>query len=79
MKEIYRDWKAAAQRWRSVAATVLTPTRVERGKLYYGQESFVKGDGLAVFSELTKQEFYGTLHILAQARGVFFLLFFCFN
>ena len=69
MKDIYRDWKAAAQRWRSVAAAVLTPARVERGRLYYGSEIFAKGDAVAVFSELTKQEFYGTMHLLAQVRG----------
>jgi hypothetical protein len=70
LKDIYRDWKAAAQRWRSVAAATLTPVRVERGKLYYGSEAFAKGDSLAVFSELTKQEFYGSLHILAQVRAI---------
>ena len=52
-----------------MAATVLTPARVERGRLYYGNEIFAKGDAVAVFSELTKQEFYGSMHLLAQVRA----------
>ena len=40
------------------------PARVERGRLYYGPDSYTKGDPVSVFSELTKQEFLGVVHIL---------------
>jgi hypothetical protein len=60
-----RDWKATAQRWRSIAATALMAARVERGRLYYGSDIFAKGDSVAIFSELTKQEFFGVVHILS--------------
>ncbi len=70
MKVIYRDWKAVAQKWRQVNATALLPTRVELNKLYYINDEFNRGDPVIVFSELTKEEFYGHLHLLSAIEVI---------
>ena len=70
MKAIYRDWKAVAQKWRQVNATALLPTRVELNKLYYINDEFNRGDAVIVFSELTKEEFYGHVHQLSTIEVI---------
>lgn len=70
LKTIYKDWKAAAMRWRLQAGVTMIPARVERGKLYYGSETYTKGEQVTIFSELTKQEFFGTMHVLSATEVI---------
>jgi hypothetical protein len=70
LKAVYRDWKATAARWRAAAATSLLPARVERARLYYGDDSFGKGEPVVVFSELTKQEFVGEVHACTPGEAI---------
>jgi len=43
---------------------------VERGRLYYCNDTYAKGDYVTVFSELTKQEYFGTMHMLSAAEVI---------
>ena len=70
LRHIYREWKAVARRWGSFAAAALVPARVERQRLLVGGEAFVKGDAVAVFSELTRQEFPGVVFAVAPTEAI---------
>ena len=70
LRFIYREWKAVARRWGSFAAAALVPARVERQRLLVGNESFAKGDAVAVFSELTRQEFPGVVFAVAPTEAI---------
>lgn len=74
LRTVYRQWRATAQKWKQTAAFSLMPARVEKvnnvSKLFYGKDTYVKGDSVAVFSELTRQEFYGVLFSLNPSEVV---------
>jgi len=74
LRAVYRKWRLIAQKWRQTSAFSLMPTRVEKingvSKLLYGKDVFVKGEPVAVFSELTRQEFYGNIFSLNPTEVV---------
>ena len=58
---VYNDWKQLAQKFRMQPVGKTKPAMVERGKLYYDQEEFVRDDPVVVRSELSQAEFYGRI------------------
>jgi hypothetical protein len=60
LREVFHDWKEAADHFQQDSAVRQLPARVEGGVLYYCDDSFRRGDEVVVISELTAQEFPGT-------------------
>ncbi len=59
MRQVVKDWRSTAERFRQETTPQLLPTRVEGQILHFCGHTFRRGDSVVALSELTAQEFPG--------------------